>query len=102
MRLGVLQVADTPVCTRLDGDRMTPNMLTDRFRDLAKRLGLPIHFRSLRHTHASQLPLAGAYPRTMQERLGHSSVALTPDVYSHVTERLRDDAAAKIDAVLRG
>jgi integrase len=38
----------------------------------------------------------------MQERLGHSSVAFTLDVYSHVTERLRDDAAEKINVVLRG
>jgi integrase len=102
LRVGVRQSGDTPVCTRPDGERVTPNMLTDRFRDLAKRLGLPVHFHSLRHTHASQLLLAGAHPRTMQERLGHSSVALTLDVYSHVTERLRDDAADKIDAVLRG
>jgi integrase len=102
LRLGVRQGPDTAVCTRPDGARITPNMLTDRFRALAKRLGLPVHFHSLRHTHASQLLLAGAHPRTMQERLGHSSVALTLDVYSHVTERLRDDAAEKIDAVLRG
>jgi integrase len=65
-------------------------------------VGLPVHFHSLRHTHATQLLAAGAHPRTMMERLGHSSVAFTLDVYSHVTERLRDDAAEKIDAVLRG
>lgn len=102
LRLGVRQSGDTPVCTRLDGERLTPNMLTDRFRDLAKRLGLPVHFHSLRHMHASQLLLAGAHPRTMQERLGHHSASFTLDVYSHVAERLRDDAADKIDAVLRG
>jgi integrase len=38
----------------------------------------------------------------MQERLGHHSANFTLDVYSRVTERFRDDAAEKIDAVLRG
>jgi integrase len=70
LQLGVRQSGATFVCTRLDGEPISPSMLTDRFRDLAARLGLPVHFHSLRHTHASQLLLAGAHPRTMQERLG--------------------------------
>jgi integrase len=99
---GVRQSGDTAVCTRPDGERLTPNMLTDRFRDLAERLGLPRRFHGLRHTHASTLLLAGAHPRTMQERLGHHSASFTLDTYAHVAERLRDDAADKMDAVLRG
>jgi integrase len=102
LHLGVRQSGDTPVCTRLDGSRLSPKKISDRFSYLVGKLGLPVHFHSLRHTHATQLLAAGAHPRTMMERLGHSSVAFTLDVYSHVTERLRDDAAEKIDAVLRG
>jgi integrase len=77
-------------------------VLTNYFARVVRRLGLPIHFHSLRHTHATQLLLAGVHPKVAQERLGHATVAMTLDTYSHVTERLRDDAAARIDAIFRG
>lgn len=102
LRVGVRQSGDTRVCSRPDGTAISPNRLTSSFKRLAERLGLAVTFHSLRHTHATQLLVAGAHPRTMQERLGHASVALTLDIYSHVTDQLRDDAAEKIDSVLRG
>jgi integrase len=61
-----------------------------------------VHLHTLRHGHATHLLLAGVHPKVAQERLGHASVSLTLDVYSHVVERLRDDAAEKIDAVISG
>jgi integrase len=61
-----------------------------------------IRFHDLRHTHATQLLLAGVHPRIAQERLGHSTVALTLDLYSHVTATMQEDAAAKIDAAFQG
>jgi integrase len=99
--LGVRQTAETRVCTQPDGRPISPNVLTNYFSRVAKRLAIPIHFHSLRHTHATQLLLEGVHPKVAQERLGHATVAMTLDIYSHVTERLRDDAAAKIDAALR-
>ena len=48
------------------------------------------------------LLLAGVHPRIAQERLGHSTVALTLDLYSHVTPTMQEDAAAKIDAAFGG
>jgi integrase len=56
----------------------------------------------LRHTHATQLLLAGVHPKVAQERLGHSTITTTLDLYSHVSDTMQDDAAAKIDAGLRG
>ena len=53
LRLGVRQGADTLVCTREDGSRVRPNALTIDFWRLAKRLGLNIHYHSLRHGHAT-------------------------------------------------
>jgi integrase len=100
LRVGMRQGPDTVVCTQPDGGLIGPEVLTNFFSRLAKRLGLPVHFHSLRHTHATALLLAGVHPKVAQERLGHSSIAVTMDVYSHVTERLQDDAAAKIDHVL--
>jgi integrase len=101
-RLGVRLQSDSLVCTQLDGRPIAPGVLTNYFARVVRRLGLPIHFHSLRHTHATQLLLAGVHPKVAQERLGHATVAMTLDIYSHVTERLRDDAASKIDAVFRG
>ena len=102
LKLGVRQVGDTLVCARPDGSPVSPDVLTSYFRRVADRLGLQVHFHSLRHTHATQLLLAGVHPKVAQERLGHATVAMTLDIYSHVTEQLRDDAAAKIDEAFRG
>ena len=89
------------VCTWPDGSTVTPESTGHFCKRLFKRFGLPVHFHSLRHTHATQLLIAGVHPKDVQERLGHATVAMTLDVYSHVTEKLHDDAAAKIDGVLR-
>jgi integrase len=101
LRLGMPPGPDTPVCTQPDGSPIGPDVLTSFFRRIAKRLGLPISFHSLRHTHATALLLAGVHPKVAQERLGHSSIAITMNVYSHVTDRLQDDAAGKIDDWMR-
>jgi integrase len=99
LRLGVRQKAATPVCTRADGSRLRPNSITTDFWRLARRLGLDVHYHSLRHGHATALLIAGVHPKVAQERLGHHSVAFTLDRYAHTIERLHDDAAAKIDGI---
>ncbi len=101
--LGIRQTANTLVCARADGEPLQPVALTHLFTRLIGRLGdLPrVRFHDLRHTHATQLLLAGVHPRIAQERLGHSTVVLTLDLYSHVTATMQEDAAAKIDMALR-
>ncbi len=59
-----------------------------------------VRFHDLRHTAASLLLSAGVHPKVVQERLGHSTVALTLDVYSHVLGSLQRNAADRIDEVL--
>src|SRR6266542_4338817 len=50
-----------------------------------RRLGLPkVRFHDLRHAHATLLLLAGINPKVVSERLGHASVGITLDIYSHV------------------
>jgi integrase len=103
LRLGVRQSGETLVCLRDDGTVLTPHALTTGFIKLAKSLGLAgIHFHSLRHSHATALLAAGVHPKVAQERLGHATVAMTLDLYSHVTTSMQEDAAAKIDATFRG
>ena len=61
-----------------------------------------MRFHSLRHTAATLHLSQGAHPKVVQEMLGHATVALTLDVYSHVTPSLQSDAATKMQAVLGG
>jgi integrase len=102
LRLGIRQTPDTFICARVDGTVTTPAALTTLFRRLAKKLDLPdVHFHSLRHTNATSMLESGVNPRIAQERLGHFSVSLTLDLYSHATVALQEDAAAKIDQTFR-
>ena len=105
LRLGVRQAGNILVCTRADGEPTTPLGMSNMFFAFVRKLdpGFPrIRFHDLRHTHATQLLLAGVHPRIAQERLGHSTVALTLDLYSHVTATMQEDAAAKIEAAFGG
>jgi integrase len=97
LSLGSRPDLDTPVCTWPDGSGIKPEALTAFFHRLVKRLELPVRFHSLRHTHATALLAAGVHPKVAQERLGHASIAITMDTYSHVTKKLEDDAAAKVN-----
>ena len=56
---------------------------------------------ALRHTHATDLLRAGVHPKIASERLGHASIAITMDTYSHALPGLQEDAAQRIDAALR-
>jgi integrase len=100
LALGVRQDGGTLVCPRFDGEPMQPRSLTHEFTHLMQRIkNLPrIRFHDLRHSHATQLLLAGVHPKVAQERLGHSTISVTLDLYSHVTATMQEDAAAKIDA----
>lgn len=104
LALGVRQSGDTLVCARADGEPMQPRSLTHEFTVLMSKFrDLPrVRFHDLRHSHATQLLSAGVHPKIAQERLGHSTISITMDLYSHVTETMQEDAAARIDAALRG
>jgi len=102
LRIGVRQSGDTLVCAREDGQPKLPGSLTGEFARLVRRLGLPlVRFHDLRHSHATALLAGGVHPKIAQERLGHSTIATTMDLYSHVTDTMQAEAAAKLDAVLR-
>ena len=103
LNLGVRQSAATLLCGRADGEPLQPRSLTHEFAILMGRLSdLPrVRFHDLRHSHATQLLLAGIHPKVAQERLGHSTIATTFDLYSHVTATMQEEAAAKLDSVFR-
>ncbi|MBV8421212.1 MAG: tyrosine-type recombinase/integrase [Hyphomicrobiales bacterium] len=60
-----------------------------------------VRFHDLRHSHATQLLLAGVHPKVAQERLGHATITTTLDLYSHVTDTMQTDAATRLDAAFQ-
>ena len=77
------------------------NLRATSFKPLLKEAGLPdIRFHDLRHTCATLLLSRGHHPKLVQELLGHSSVAMTLDRYSHVLPGMGDQTAAAMEAAL--
>jgi len=67
------------------------------FLDYRARLGSDfrrVRFHKLRHSHATQLVLAGVHPKVAQERFWHSTVTTTLDLYSRVTATMQEDVPA--------
>jgi integrase len=89
------------VFTSTIGTPLEPRRLTSDFHALLARGGLPrVRLHDLRHSCATLLLAQGVSPRVVMETLGHSQVSLTLSTYSHVLPTLREDAAAKMNAIL--
>jgi hypothetical protein len=61
----------------------------------------PLRLHDLRHSHATYLLAAGVHPKVASERLGHSKVGITLDLYSHVLPGMQAEAAAAVDTALQ-
>ena len=71
-----------------DGSPLVPLIFTQRFQKAGRDAGLPqIRFHDLRHGHVTYLMQAGVPLPAIAQRVGHSSVAVTGDIYSHVRPR---------------
>ncbi len=89
---------DDLVFSNRDGSPFLPNSLTHAFTATVRRLGLEgIRFHDLRHTHASLMLRQGIHPKIVSERLGHATVGITLDTYSHVTPGLQEAAALSFE-----
>jgi integrase len=89
------------VFCREDGPPVWPADFSAAFKRHVKAAGLPvIRLHDLRHTHATLALEAGVHPKVVSERLGHASVGITLDTYSHAIAALQEDAAAKVAALL--
>jgi integrase len=83
------------------GTPLEPRNVLRRFELLAQRAGLRgVHLHTLRHSTASFLLAAGTHTKVVQEHLGHSSYAITADIYSHVAPEQKREAADRLDAAL--
>jgi integrase len=76
------------------------NVLQRSFYPLLKRAGLPrIHFHDLRHSAATLLLGLGIHPKIVSEMLGHSQIAITLDLYSHVTATMQQEAVRAFEGL---
>ncbi len=77
------------------------NLMPRHFNPLLRQAGLPnIRFHDLRHTCATLLLTKGVHPKIVSEMLGHSSVSITLDTYSHVIPGMGEAAALAMEEVL--
>ena len=102
-QLGAIPLPDVLVFTDRRGGPLRRSNLTRRsFQDILDRAELPrIRLHGLRHTAATLQLSQGAHPKVVQEMLGHASIALTLDTYSHSVPSLQREAASRMDEILR-
>jgi integrase len=101
LSLGNTYHDDDLVIADIAGRPWHPQAFSGACRLRFQRLGVMIRFHDLRHTHATQLLRQGIHPKVVSERLGHASIGITMDTYSHVLPDMQEEAAERIDAVLR-
>ena len=89
------------VFSTLEGKPLRPNTITRAWATLAARAGVKvIRLHDARHTHASLMLKQGIHPKIVQERLGHASIQMTLDTYSHIAPGLQEAAAQKFDGIV--
>ena len=89
--------------TWLDGSPIHPLRFSRWFEQHARRAGLPwIRLHDLRHSYASAALAAGVPAKVISERLGHATIAVTMDIYSHVLPGLDREAAGTVARLILG
>ena len=103
VELSAVGVSPSVVFSEPDGSIMHPQTMASRFTAIIRKAGArQIGLHGLRHTHATLALEAGVPLKIVSERLGHSSVQITADIYQHALEHMQHDAAQAIGALLAG
>jgi integrase len=101
LKLCIKLTGDSFVFALFDGSPVKPGSITNEWTRLVGKHNLPrIRLNDLGHTHATQMLAAGIHPKIAQQRLGHSTIAVTMDLYSHVLPNMQADAVATTDEAL--
>lgn len=101
MALGVGYLDEDVVFATISGEVLHPDYVSKRFNRLVKQAGVRrIRFHDTRHTAATLMLEQGVPLKIVTERLGHSSTAITSNLYQHASESMQEDAAAKLGAAL--
>ena len=102
LKLGTRLTDENFVAAFADGSPMQPTFITHEWVRVIRATSLPrVRFHDLRHAHATHMLSSGIHPKVASERLGHSKVGITLDLYSHVLPDMQEDAAAKMDVALK-
>jgi integrase len=89
------------VFTQADGKPLHPDKVSNEFHKIVEANDLPhMTLQGFRHAHATLMLSAGVHPKVVSERLGHSNVSITLDIYSHLLPGLQDAAAQAVDDAL--
>lgn len=100
-QLRVVNATDWVFCEP-DGSPLHPESVSKVFDRRVRRWGLPvISIHGLRHTMATAALQGRVHPKVVQERLGHSSIGVTLDLYSHAVEGMQAEAAETIADLYR-
>jgi integrase len=101
LKLGVGLSDDDLVLGHPDGSIVSPIYISQLWARTIKKTRLTrLRFHDLRHAHATHMLSNGVHPKLASERLGHSKVGITLDLYSHVIPGMQEDAAAMVDRAL--
>jgi integrase len=102
LKLGAAwQALDLIFCSELGTPLQIPNLTYRYFRPILTKAKLPrIRLYDLRHSCATLLLIAEENPKVVSERLGHSTIVLTLDTYSHVLPTMQQNATAKLEMML--
>jgi integrase len=94
---------DLIFCSEIGTPHSIPNLTYRYFRPLLTQAELPqIRLYDLRHSHATLLLFAEEHPKIVSERLGHSTITLTLDTYSHVLPNMQQRATERLETLLSG
>lgn len=90
------------VCCNEFGELINPSYLNHKFKQILEDNNLPsIRFHDLRHSHASLLLSQSVQPKVISERLGHSNINITMDLYSHIYDATNIEVANNFDIFLK-
>jgi integrase len=90
------------ICTST-GNQLLPRNLMREYKNILSKADIrKITFHDLRHTHASLLLKQNVHPKIVSERLGHSSIKLTLDIYSHLMPNMQKEAADNLAHLVLG
>ena len=104
LKFGILYHDHQLIFANEDGSPIDPDAISREFPRIIRRIeDFPkVRFHDLRHTHATLLLQQGEHPKIVSERLGHATISMTMDTYSHVMPNMQKAAAKKFDDFLFG
>jgi integrase len=90
------------VFAQKNGKPLQPTEMARNYRKMVEKSGLPyIRFHDLRHTHATLMLQQGIHPKVVSERLGHSTIGITMDTYTHVLPNMQKEAAHQFEQLIK-